>query len=37
MYPVYNTYVVKLNCFYKPEISFVDDHVMFKVCLHFKK
>ena len=36
IYLVYNTYVVKVNCFYKPGISFVYDYVILKVCLHFK-
>ena len=30
------TYAVKLNCFYKPGISFVDNYGMLKVCLYFK-
>ena len=33
---VYNTYAVKLNYFYKPGISFVDNYAMVKVCLYFK-
>ena len=27
---------VKLKCFYKPGISFVDNYLMLKLCLHLK-
>ena len=32
----HRTYAIKLNCFWKPGIYFVDNYVMLKVCVHFE-